>query len=119
MDTEEQSAALGLPCGKYIVKEPLREEYLPRRFRSILAAQRANAAAAAASDSDKGSVGHQKRAVVAMETAEDDEVDATLRSDIASTEDSVQHFGDAAVSNQTDNNSQNIVSLGEELVSKI
>ncbi|CAH8433295.1 unnamed protein product [Schistosoma haematobium] len=116
VDTEEQSAALGLPCGKYIVKEPLREEYLPRRFRSILAAQRANAAAAAASDSDKGSVGHQKRAVVAMETAEDDEVDATLRSDIASTEDSVQHFGDAAVSNQTDNNSQNIVSLGEELL---
>ncbi|CAH8433053.1 unnamed protein product [Schistosoma turkestanicum] len=119
VDTEEQSGALGLPCGKYIVKEPLREEYLPRRFRSILAAQRASAAAAAAaaSDSDKGSVGHQKRAVVAMETAEDDEVDATLRSDIASTEDSVQHFGDAIVSNQTaDNNSQNTVSLGEELL---
>ncbi|KAH8855161.1 Zinc finger protein [Schistosoma japonicum] len=114
----EQSAALGLPCGKYVVKEPLREEYLPRRFRSILAAQRANAAAAAAgSDSEKESVGHQKRAVVALETAEDDEVDATLRSDITSTEDSVQHFGDVTNSNQTaDNNSQNIVSLGEELL---
>ncbi|KAK4473165.1 hypothetical protein MN116_004346 [Schistosoma mekongi] len=118
VDTGEQSAALGLPCGKYIVKEPLREEYLPRRFRSILAAQRANAAAAAAdSDSEKESVGHQKRAVVAMETAEDDEVDATLRSDMTSTEDSVQHFGDVTNSNQTtDNNSQNIVSLGEELL---
>ncbi|KAH8855160.1 Zinc finger protein [Schistosoma japonicum] len=118
VDTGEQSAALGLPCGKYVVKEPLREEYLPRRFRSILAAQRANAAAAAAgSDSEKESVGHQKRAVVALETAEDDEVDATLRSDITSTEDSVQHFGDVTNSNQTaDNNSQNIVSLGEELL---
>ncbi|CAH8435196.1 unnamed protein product [Heterobilharzia americana] len=118
VDTEEQSAALGLACGKYIVKEPLCEEYLPRRFRSILAAQRANAAAAAASDSDKDSVGqHSKHAVVAMETAEDDEVDATLRSDIASTEDSVQQFRDAANSNQTaDSQSQNIVSLGEELL---
>ncbi|CAH8834888.1 unnamed protein product [Trichobilharzia szidati] len=109
VDTDEQSAALGLPRGKYIVKEPLCEEYLPRRFRSVLAAQRAKAAAAAdGSDSDNASVGHAKRAVIAVETAEDDEVDATLRSEITSTEGNTNQA--------TDNQSQNIISLGEELL---
>ncbi|VDQ02485.1 unnamed protein product, partial [Trichobilharzia regenti] len=120
VDTDEQSAALGLPRGKYIVKEPLCEEYLPRRFRSVLAAQRAKAAAGDASDSDNASVGRAKRAVIAVETAEDDEVDATLRSEIASTEGSgQQHFretGGNTTNQATDNQSQNIISLGEELL---
>ncbi|VEL21643.1 unnamed protein product, partial [Protopolystoma xenopodis] len=46
VDTSEQSGALGLPLGRYTVRTELREEYLPRRFRSVLALQRALASRA-------------------------------------------------------------------------
>ncbi|CAL8083366.1 unnamed protein product [Calicophoron daubneyi] len=108
IDTAEQSAAMGLACGRYVVREPLREEYLPRRFRSVLASLRARASASPATDTTDN---QSKHALVAMETADDDEVGATLRSDNLSTAEDTTNTG-AAVAND----SEGVTSLNNELI---
>ncbi|KAL3321278.1 hypothetical protein Ciccas_000034 [Cichlidogyrus casuarinus] len=40
IDTEEQAGSLGLTVGRYLVKQPLKEDLLPDRFKAILLAQR-------------------------------------------------------------------------------
>ncbi|VDP81815.1 unnamed protein product [Echinostoma caproni] len=125
----EQSTALGLPCGKYIVKEPLCEDYLPRRFRSALATLRAQAssvtASAGESSADVTNETHsapKRRALVAMETAEDDEVGATLRSDPQTDEDASRTGAMATTTNTSTTSGDNpaqggVLTLGDELVS--
>ncbi|CAH8510005.1 unnamed protein product [Dicrocoelium dendriticum] len=105
IETPDQSAALGLPCGKYTVTNELREEYLPRRFRSILAAQQA----AASVPIDDDYLVSQKRAVVAVDTADDDAVDATLRTDS-------EPLDNEALNTTADLQSQQLVTLGGELL---
>lgn len=105
IETSEQSAALGLPCGKYTVTRPLREDYLPRRFRSILAAQQAAASAL----NDDGYCASQDQTVVAVETADDDAVDATLRTDAEPAESETMNA-------MTDLQSQHLLTLGGELL---
>lgn len=106
-----------MALGKYKVSETLHEEYLPRRFRSILAAQRAGASTRLIEPDEQDGTNQflqPKRAVVAMETAEDDEVGATLRGD-----DCGDSFGAGDVNlsqNTGDEQGQNFMSLGEELV---
>ncbi|KAF5397560.1 hypothetical protein PHET_09257, partial [Paragonimus heterotremus] len=109
--TQEQSSALGLACGNYVVKLPLREEYLPRRFRSVLATQRALASATPAQPNGTSTSVSDGGNLVTVETADDDEVEATLRDDtqVAST---------LAVESSTaaDAQSQNVLALGDELL---
>ncbi|THD20119.1 Zinc finger protein [Fasciola hepatica] len=115
----EQSTALGLPCGKYVVKEPLCEDYLPRRFRSALATIRAQAlSAGAAADAELGSDGQmlsKRRALVAMETADDDEVEATLRSD-PQADDGTALLNEASASGGDGQTQGGVLTLGDELL---
>ncbi|KAF7256468.1 hypothetical protein EG68_06139 [Paragonimus skrjabini miyazakii] len=109
--TQEQSSALGLACGNYVVKLPLREEYLPRRFRSVLATQRALASATPAQPNGTSTSVSDGGNLVTVETADDDEVEATLRDD-------TQVTSTPAVepSTATDAQSQNLLALGDELL---
>lgn len=96
--TPEQSSVLGLRCGQYSVRETLCVDYLPRRYRSALV--RSTVASSSAETATK-------RAMVAVETADDDggdqDVGAVLRS---------EETGDNANATQQ----QNVLSMGSELV---
>ncbi|KAG5442199.1 hypothetical protein CSKR_100218 [Clonorchis sinensis] len=114
IDTDEQSNILGLPCGKYVVKDPLCEDYLSRRFRSILAAQRAAAVSAMEAEEEKSEQA-EDRPTVSVEAADDTEVDATLREDIQPVVEGEEAY-QTNVNTTNDEEPQGVIALGDELV---